>query len=273
MTVHVRQTISPAEARRCDTAGLRDQFLIADLFAPDEVRMTYTHLDRTIVGGAVPDGGNLALPAPKPVGNPNFCDRREIGIFCIAGTGAVVLDGNGIDMTATDCLYVPRGTASVAFEGDAQFYFVSTPAHHAYEVRKIAQGDAIRHDLGEQADANVRTLRQYIHPDVVDSCQLVMGMPTIASGSAWNTMPCHVHDRRSEVYLYFDMAESTRVFHFMGEPAETRHMVIKDRQAILSPGWSIHCGAGTGPYSFIWSMAGDNQVFTDMDFIAMEVLR
>lgn len=274
MTITVRQAVSPAEAKGFDTAQLRAHFLIEDLFAPGEIRMTYTHLDRTIVGGAVPGGRALDLPAPKPVGNPNFCDRREIGVFCIAGTGAVVLDDARHEMAATDCLYVPRGVGKVTFEGeDAVFYFVSTPAHHAYEAKKITQADAIRHDLGEQADANVRTLRQYIHPDVVQSCQLVMGVTTIASGSAWNTMPCHVHDRRSEVYLYFDMAEATRVFHFMGEPDETRHMVLANRQSILSPGWSIHCGAGTGPYSFIWSMGGDNQDFTDMDFIAMEDLR
>jgi 4-deoxy-L-threo-5-hexosulose-uronate ketol-isomerase len=274
MTIHVRQNIGPDEARDFDTTRLRDNFLVEDLFQPGQVRMTYSHLDRTIVGAALPDGATLELPAPKPVGNPNFCDRREIGVFCLSGTGAVVLDDDRIEMQATDCLYIPCGTGTVMFEGtDPHFYFVSTPAHQPHPVRKITQGEAIRHDLGQQADANVRTLRQYIHPDVTGSCQLVMGMTTIASGSAWNTMPCHTHDRRSEVYLYFDMAEATRVFHFMGEPSETRHMVIADRQAILSPGWSIHCGAGTGPYSFIWSMAGDNQDFTDMDFVAIEDLR
>ncbi|MGR3320332.1 MAG: 5-dehydro-4-deoxy-D-glucuronate isomerase [Pseudooceanicola sp.] len=274
MTIEVRQALSPDEARGLDTTNLRDRFMVQDLFATGEIRMTYTHLDRTIVGGVVPDGASLDLPAPKPVGNPRFCDQREMGIFCISGNGAVILDGESIDMAATDCLYVPKGTGSVVFEGaDARFYFVSAPAHHAYPARKITRDEAIRHDLGDQADSNVRTLRQYIHPDVTESCQLVMGMTSISSGSVWNTMPCHVHDRRSEVYLYFDMAAETRVFHFMGEPSETRHMVIANQQVILSPGWSIHCGAGTGPYSFIWSMAGDNQDFTDMDFIAMEDLR
>ncbi|MDK3074351.1 5-dehydro-4-deoxy-D-glucuronate isomerase [Sedimentitalea sp. JM2-8] len=274
MTIHVRQAIGPEETRTYDTARLREQFLIEELFSPGQVRMTYSHLDRTIVGGAVPDGAPLELPTPKPVGCPNFCDRREIGVFCIAGSGSLALDGERIGLAAGDCLYVPKGTGSVVFEGgDAQFYFVSTPAHRSYPMRKIRRDEAIRHDLGEVAEANIRTLRQYIHPDVTGSCQLVMGMTTIASGSTWNTMPCHVHDRRSEVYFYFNLAKATRVFHFMGEPSETRHIVVADRQAVLSPGWSIHCGSGTGPYSFIWSMAGDNQDFTDMDFVEMEDLR
>lgn len=277
MTITTRQAVSPAEARGLGTAALREHFLIDDLFVAGEVRMTYSHLDRTIVGGAVPTGAPLELPAPKPVGNPRFCDRREIGIFCIAGSGAVIVDGTPIPMAVMDCLYVPMGTGRVEFatgQGEApRFYFVSAPAHRACALCKITADDAIRHDLGEQADVNVRTLRQYIHPDVCESCQLVMGMTAIAEGSAWNTMPCHLHDRRSEVYLYFDMAEDARVFHMMGEPTETRHMVIANEQAILSPGWSIHCGAGTGRYAFIWSMAGDNQDFTDMDMVAMETLR
>lgn len=274
MTIQVRQAIGPNETRGLDTAGLRHNFLIDGLFQPGQLHMTYSHLDRTIIGGVMPAGAALDLPAPKPVGNPNFCDRREMGVICLSGSGAIGLDGERIAMEAADCLYVPRGTESVVFEGDdAQFYFVSTPAHQAHPMRKITQEQAIRLDLGSQADANVRTLRQYIHPDIIETCQLVMGITTIAAGSAWNTMPCHVHDRRSEVYLYFAMAPETRVFHFMGDPSETRHMVIADRQAVLSPGWSIHCGAGTGPYSFVWSMAGDNQDFTDMDFIAMEDLR
>jgi 4-deoxy-L-threo-5-hexosulose-uronate ketol-isomerase len=170
------------------------------------------------------------------------------------------------------------GCKEVEFASDdqskpAKFYFISLPAHHRYEIKKITAEDANRLELGSSSDANERVLRQYIHPDICDSCQLVMGMTSIETGSVWNTMPCHVHDRRSEVYLYFDMTEETRVFHFMGEPTETRHLVVADEQAILSPGWSIHCGAGTGRYSFIWSMGGDNQDFTDMDFVEMEDLR
>ena len=275
MTMPIRQVLSPTETRQLDTDGLRNNYLIDDLFKAGEINMTYSHLDRTIVGGIIPTGA-LKLKSEKQVGSPNFLDRREMGVFLLSGTGSVTVDGTAHAMTMHDCLYIPMGSEDVTFEsGDqpAHFYFISTPAHHRYGVKKIGKNDAIRHDLGEPKDANVRTLRQYIHPDVCDSCQLVMGMTSISEGSVWNTMPCHTHDRRSEVYLYFDMAETTRVFHMMGEPTETRHLVVAQEQAILSPGWSIHSGAGTGSYSFIWSMAGDNQDFTDMDFIAMEDLR
>lgn len=278
MTIQTRQAISPAEAKGFDTSALRENFLIEDLFLPGEIRMTYSHLDRTVVGGVIPLGEAVALPSPKPIGNANFLDRRELGVFCISGTGKLHVDAEVIDLAATDCVYVPKGCTDVRFASDdganpARFYLVSSPAHRRFALRKITADEAIRHDLGAQADVNIRTLRQYIHPDVCESCQLVMGMTSIAEGSAWNTMPCHVHDRRSEAYLYFDMDEQVRVFHMMGDPNETRHLVIKSEQAILSPGWSIHCGAGTGSYSSIWSMAGDNQDFTDMDFIAMEDLR
>lgn len=187
-------------------------------------------------------------------------------------------DGIPYEIANRVCLYLPMGIKEVSFssanaETPAQFYFISTPAHHTYPAKIITAEDANYLELGTQSDANVRVLRQYIHPETCDSCQLVMGITTISDGSIWNTMPCHIHDRRSEVYLYFDMAENTRVFHFMGDPAETRHLVVKGEQAILSPGWSIHSGAGTGRYSFIWSMAGDNQDFTDMDFIEMQDLR
>ncbi len=275
MTMPVRQVLSPTETRQLDTDRLRANYLIEDLFQPGKISMTYSHLDRTIVGGVIPTDGALKLASEKQVGSPNFLDRREMGVFLLSGTGTVTVDGEGVAMGAHDCLYIPMGCTDVTFDSsaDAHFYFVSTPAHHTYTLKKIAKDDAIRLDLGEAKDANVRVLRQYIHPDVCDSCQLVMGMTAIEEGSVWNTMPAHVHDRRSEVYLYFNMADDTRVFHMMGEPTETRHLIVSQQQAILSPGWSIHCGAGTGAYSFIWSMGGDNQDFTDMDFIAMEDLR
>ncbi len=278
MTIPVRQAISAAEAKTFDTDALRKNFLISDLFTPGEISLTYSHLDRTIVGGAMPGAEPLKLVSSKPVGSDPFLTRRELGVFNIGGAGQVVLDETSHMLDPTDCLYVPMGIADVRFTSNdpanpAKFYLISTPAHHAYPARLLTAEDANRLDLGADEDANKRILRQYIHPDICQSCQLVMGMTTILSGSVWNTMPCHVHDRRSEVYLYFDMADETRIFHFMGEPTETRHMVLKNEQAILSPGWSIHCGSGTGRYSFIWSMAGDNQDFTDMDFIAMEDLR
>ncbi|MEY1557783.1 5-dehydro-4-deoxy-D-glucuronate isomerase [Yoonia sp. R2331] len=278
MTIAIRQACSPSETKTFDTQTLRENYLIEDIFRAGEVTMTYSHLDRTVVGGAVPTGAALALKSSKQIGSPNFLDRREVGIINIGAPGTVTADGESHALKGRDCLYLPMGIMDVIFASDdaanpARYYFVSTPAHHAYKAQKIAPEDANLLELGTQSDANVRALRQYIHPDVCESCQLVMGITTIMDGSVWNTMPCHTHDRRSEVYLYFDMAEETRMFHFMGEPTETRHMLVTNEQAVLSPGWSIHSGAGTGRYSFVWSMAGDNQDFTDMDFVPMAELR
>ncbi|NRB20403.1 MAG: 5-dehydro-4-deoxy-D-glucuronate isomerase [Rhodobacteraceae bacterium] len=278
MSITVRQVSSPAETKTFDTAQLRANYLITDIFSPGDVTMTYSHLDRTVIGGAMPTTEPLMLRSCKQIGSPNFLDRREIGIINIGGAGTVSLDGEGHHLEATDCLYVPMGVKEVLFESrdptsPAKFYFVSTPAHHAYTAQKITAQDANLIELGTQSDANVRSLRQYIHPDICNSCQLVMGITTIKDGSIWNTMPTHTHDRRSEVYLYFDMQADTRVIHLMGEPTETRHLMVANEQAILSPGWSIHSGAGTGRYGFIWSMGGDNQDFTDMDFVAMADLR
>ncbi|QDG76019.1 5-dehydro-4-deoxy-D-glucuronate isomerase [Labrenzia sp. PHM005] len=274
----VRQVCSPLEAKGFDTNQLRANFLVEDLFAHGKISMAYSHLDRTVVGGVVPIAGALQLESNKQIGSENFLDRREIGIINIGAAGTIEADGSSYELASRECLYLPMGTVSVIFssataDDPAEFYFISTPAHHAFPAMKITEDDANCLELGASSDANVRILRQYIHPDVCKSCQLVMGITTILDGSVWNTMPCHTHDRRSEVYLYFDMNEETRVFHFMGEPTETRHLVMKEKQAVLSPGWSIHSGAGTGRYSFIWSMAGDNQDFTDMDFVAMKDLR
>lgn len=278
MTLSLRHAISPTETRTLDTGSLREAFLVPRLFVPGRIETTYSPYDRTIVGGAVPVGGPLKLESSKEVGSDPFLKRRELGIVNIGGPGTVTVDGQGVDLGAADCLYVPMGSEDVAFssadkENPARFYLVSTPAHHAYALRHISPDDANRLDLGDPTDCNQRVLRQYIHPDVCPSCQLTLGITQIKPGSVWNTMPCHTHNRRSEVYLYFDMAPETRVFHFLGEPEETRHMVIANEQAVLSPGWSVHCGAGTGSYTFVWAMAGDNQDFTDMDFVAMEDLR
>ncbi len=276
--ISVRQAVSPAEARHFDTSALREHFLLEDLFAAGGVRMTYSHFDRVVAGGAVPTTEPLLLLPSKPIGADPFLARREIGIVNIGGAGAVTADGVTYDLAARDCLYAGKGTQTLAFASDdaanpARFYFVSYPAHARYDNVKIAEADANRLELGSPSQANVRTLRQYIHPDICRSCQLVMGVTTLTDGSIWNTMPCHTHDRRSEVYLYFDMAPETRAFHFMGEPQETRHLVIANEQAVISPGWSIHCGAATQRYSFIWAMGGDNQDFADMDMVEMEALR
>lgn len=278
MTIEIRQVSSPTETKGFNTDQLRANYLIESLFVAGKLNMTYSHLDRSVVGGIVPLTTALPLLSHKQIGTEKFLDRREMGIINVGNAGKVTAGGISYDLAYTDCLYLPMGTDDVSFESadankPAHFYFVSSPAHHAYLPKKITANDAILLELGTQSDANKRKLRQYIHPDVVDSCQLVMGVTTIEDGSVWNTMPCHVHDRRSEIYLYFDMKQDTRVIHLMGEPDETRHLIVKNQQAILSPGWSIHSGAGTGRYAFIWSMAGDNQDFTDMDFIDMQDLR
>lgn len=278
MTITVRQNRSPSETKTFDTSVLRENYLFESLFSDGAISLTYTHLDRTILGGAVPLETPLKLESSKQVGSPNFLDRRELGVFNIGGAGKVTVDGEAVPLVATDCLYVPMGSVDVVFSSDsaaepARFYLMSLPAHHRHDLKKITAEEANRLDLGSDEEANKRVLRQYIHPDICQSCQLVMGMTRIETGSVWNTMPCHTHDRRSEFYLYFDMAPDTRMFHFMGEPTETRHLVVKNEQAIMSPGWSVHCGAATGRYSFIWSMGGDNQDFTDMDFVAMQDLR
>jgi len=278
MTIAVRQACSPAEARQFGTTELRDNFLVENLFAPGRVAMTYSHVDRVVVGGAVPMREPLPLLSSKPIGSDPFLARREIGIVNIGGAGSVEADGATYPLAVRDCLYAGKGTASLSFASDdaddpARFYFVSYPAHARHDTVKIGEADANCLELGSQSQANIRELRQYIHPDICRSCQLVMGVTTLADGSIWNTMPCHTHDRRSEAYLYFDMEPSARVFHFMGEPQETRHLVVANEQAVVSPGWSIHCGAGTSSYSFIWAMGGDNQDFADMDVVAMETLR
>ncbi len=278
MTSTTRQAVSAAEAKTFDTEALRRNFLLEDLFALGRTQSTYLHLDRLVVGSAVPLDQPLELPPGATVGTESFLDRRELGIFLIAGQGSVEADNQRYELAPNDCLYLPMGSAGVRFTSTdpaepARFYFVSAAAHQRHAAAKITQDEAIRLDLGSQPDANRRVLRQYIHPARCTSCQLVMGMTALEDGSVWNTMPCHRHERRSEVYLYFDMTPETRIFHFMGEPEETRHMVVADRQAIVSPSWSIHCAAGTGRYAFVWSMAGDNQVFTDMDAVAMDALR
>lgn len=274
----IRQVSSPREIRHFTTGDLRANYLIEDLFGEDRIQLSYSHLDRTVVGSAVPTQSPLTLESNKQIGSPGFLDRRELGVFNIGGPGRILVDDESHSLEYSDALYVSMGSSAPIFSSDdadnpARFYLVSTPAHARHVNRKITADQARLIELGRQADANVRKLRQYIHPEVCTSCQLVMGMTLIDEGSVWNTMPCHTHDRRSEVYLYFDMAADTRVIHLMGEPQETRHLVVANEQAILSPGWSIHSGCGTARYGFIWSMAGDNQDFDDMDFVAMEALK
>ena len=273
-----RYAIDPQAAAAMGTDELRANFLLPDLFRPGRIGLTYTHYDRMIVGGAVPAGGQLALQAIKPTGTKNFLDRREMVAVNIGGAGSIVADGETLAAGPRDMVYLGMGTDSVAFASDdadkpARFYLLSAPAHARHPNRVIRIGDAKRLDLGSQATSNERSIFQFVHPEGASTCQLVVGMTQLAPGSIWNTMPCHVHDRRMEAYLYFDLADDARVIHLMGEPDETRHLVVKSEEAVLSPPWSIHSGAGTSSYAFIWAMAGDNVDYTDVDPVAIGDMR
>ena len=273
-----RFAIDPAAAAAMGTDELRHNFHIEDLFQAGRISLTYTHYDRMIVGGAVPTGAPLQLQAIKPTGTKDFLDRRELIAVNIGGTGVIKAGGQSFDLQARDMLYLGMGSNDVSFASmdtaaPAKFYLLSAPAHQAHPSRLIRIGDAKRLDLGSKDTCNERSIFQFIHADGTKTCQLVVGMTQLAPGSVWNTMPCHVHDRRMEAYLYFDLAATARVFHFMGEPDETRHLVMRNEEAVLSPGWSIHSGAGTSNYAFIWAMAGDNVDYTDVDPVTMDDLR
>ncbi|WP_214475535.1 5-dehydro-4-deoxy-D-glucuronate isomerase [Mesorhizobium sp. dw_380] len=273
-----RFAIDPVAAAAMGTDELRHNFHIENLFQLGRVSLTYTHYDRMIVGGAVPTGVPLPLEAIKPTGTKNFLDRRELIAVNIGGAGSVTADGQSFELQARDMLYLGMGTQQVSFASanssePAKFYLLSAPAHQAHPSRLIRLDDAKRLDLGGKEACNERSIFQFIHANGAKTCQLVVGMTQLAPGSIWNTMPCHVHDRRMEAYLYFDLPQTARVFHFMGEPDETRHIVMRNEEAVLSPGWSIHSGAGTSNYAFIWAMAGDNVDYTDVDPVAMDELR
>ena len=271
--VEIRHALDPESVRALDTAGLRARFHMPGLFQRGAVKLVYTHYDRMIVGGAVPDGGELVLDAVQNTGTASLLERREMVVANIGAAGKVSAAGVDYALDTNDMLYLSMGSGPVTLSGEGRFYLISAPAHRAYPSRIVRPDEATRLDLGSAEDSNKRILRQYIHPGVMPTCQIVMGMTTLAPGSVWNTMPAHTHDRRSEVYLYFGMGEKQRAFHMMGEPGETRHLVMANEEAVVSPSWSIHCGAGTAAYSFIWAMAGDNVGFTDMDPVAMEDLR
>ena len=234
--------------------------------------MLYCEVERSVVGSAVPVNGALKLEAGKELASDHFCDRREVGILNIGGTGTVTVDGTVYDMDNLDCLYIGRGSKEISMDSNesskpAKFYILSYPAHADYPTTHAKKSDAEPVKLGSLKDSNERTIFKYIHPQGIRSCQLVMGITALEEGSVWNTMPCHTHERRTEVYLYFDIDEDAAVFHMMGTGDETKHIVVRDGQAVISPMWSIHCGAGTRAYTFCWGMGGENQVFTDMDHI------
>jgi 4-deoxy-L-threo-5-hexosulose-uronate ketol-isomerase len=278
LSINVRQVVGPEDTARRDTKGLREGFLIEGLFSKGDVNLTYSHLDRMIVGGIVPAEQDLVIDQVKETGTSQFLERREAAILNIGGMGTVIVGGVDYPLGFQDGLYVGMGQGAMSFRSDdptkpAEFYFLSAPAHRVCPTVLITLDTAKKVRTGSADAANARTINQYVHPEVCESCQLLVGLTIFEPGSVWNTMPAHVHDRRMEVYLYFGMDEATRIFHFMGEPHETRHLVVKSHDAVLSPGWSIHSGAGTGRYSFIWAMAGDNMSFTDMDKVPMESLK
>jgi 4-deoxy-L-threo-5-hexosulose-uronate ketol-isomerase len=268
---------SSAETNVASTAKLRDAFLIGDLFKPGALNAHYTDLDRMIIGGAVPTSAPLSLPnGAKQTGTGFFLERREIGIINIGAAGAVRVGATRYEMQPLDCLYVGMGEREATFEngaaGQAAFYFVSTPAHAKHPVAHTSAAQNRAAPIGEIAKCNRRRITKYIHPDGIKSCQLVMGFTEFEPGSVWNTMPPHTHSRRTEAYLYFDLGDQI-VVHLLGEPQATRHVIVRDREVVLSPSWSIHAGVGTGNYRFIWAMGGDNQAFADMDQVPLGELR
>jgi 4-deoxy-L-threo-5-hexosulose-uronate ketol-isomerase len=275
--MEVRNAIHPRDFESYTTDKIRKEFLVQNLFVPGELALTYSYYDRMIVGGACPNEP-LSLPAGKEIGTEYFLARREMGIINVGAKGAVTVDGEKYSLETTDGLYIGMGSKEVVFTSEnndhpAHFYLLSGPAHREYPTTKMGMDDAEKTSLGSASESNTRALNKYIHPDGVKSCQLVMGITALEPGNVWNSMPCHTHERRMEVYFYFNLADDAVVFHLMGKPDQTRHIVLRNEEAVLSPSWSIHAGVGTSSYSFIWGMVGENQTFTDMDTVAMDDLR
>lgn len=273
LSVETRHAVHEDHARGMDTGALRRHFLAQGMFRAGEIRLIYTHYDRFVMGGAVPDGAPLTLDHVEETRTPGFLDRRELGIVNIGGPGTVSAGGQDYAMGHGDVLYLGMGSGPVTFAGGGRFYLASAPAHRPCPARLITVDEAREVNLGATETSNKRTIRQFIHPQVMESCQLVLGYTSLLDGSVWNTMPAHVHDRRMEAYLYFGMTPEARVLHLMGEPKETRHLFVANEEGAISPPWSIHAGAGIGAYTFIWAMAGENIDYADMDMLpAAELL-
>ncbi len=256
--------------RRMTTQELRDHFVVEDLFQQGAVNLAYTNVDRAVVGGIVPLEEPLELKGGREMACTYFCERREVGIINLGGSGSIVVDGTTYAMASRECLYIRRGSRGILCASDnpaapANYYLVSYPAHADYPTTKAALKDANHIELGSLAESNRRTIHQFIRPGFIKSCQLVMGFTELHEGSVWNSFPPHTHDRRTEVYCYFDLPPNGTVMHFLGEPDETRHVTLHEKQVVLSPAWSVPCGAGTGAYAFVWAMGGENQEFDDMD--------
>lgn len=276
----IRQPIHSEHAKTLDTAGLRRHFLIEKLFQADQATLTYSQIDRIIVGGIHPvsQAVRFAADLGKHTGTSFFLERRELGIINIGGAAVVVADGKSYEVGPREALYIGQGAKDLSFASvdggqPAKLYFNSAPAHCHYPNRKVTLAEASPETLGDAKTSNRRTIHKFLVPNVLPTCQLVMGMTQLEPGSLWNTMPCHTHDRRMEVYFYFNMPDDGVVFHMCGEPTETRHVVVRNEQAVISPSWSIHTGVGTQAYTFIWGMVGENQVFPDMDHVAMTTLK
>ncbi|GHS87226.1 4-deoxy-L-threo-5-hexosulose-uronate ketol-isomerase [Synergistales bacterium] len=278
----IRYSGNPKDVMRYNTEELRNEFLIQGLYRPDDVTAVYSHVDRMVTLGVMPVSAKVSIDKGIDVwanfGTKFFLERREVGFFNIGAPGRVTVDGKEYKMGNKDCIYITKGAREVTFASDdgknpARFYGVSAPAHCSYETRFISIADAAKKPLGSVELSNKRVINQFIHPDVLPTCQLSMGLTTLDAGSVWNTMPVHTHERRMEVYTYFDLPQDGLVFHLMGTASETRHIVMRSGEAVISPSWSIHSGCGTSNYSFIWAMGGENQAFDDMDVIAAERLK
>ncbi len=275
--MEVRHAANPNDVKHYTTERLRNDFLIQGLFKPEETKVVYSHIDRIITGGVCPVKP-ITLEAGAEIRAKFFLERREMGIINIGPKGTVSVDGTKYELDTKDGLYIGMGSKEIVFSSNdqnnpAKFYFNSAPAHKTYPTVLIKPENCIRVELGSLEESNHRVITKYILPGQVESCQLVMGMTSLKPGSVWNTMPCHTHDRRMEVYLYFNLPENAVVFHYMGEPTETRHIVMRNEEAVISPSWSIHSASGTQSYTFIWGMVGENQAFDDMDAVAMKDLK
>ena len=268
---------SPYDFESYTTKRMREEFLVADLFEPGKLNLTYSHFDRMIVGGACPTGP-LPLIGGEALRADFFLQRREMGVINVGSPGSVRVDGESFPLSKTDGLYVGLGSKEVVFDSEsaanpARFYLLSGPAHKEYPTTKTTMAEAQKSEIGSPMESSVRTLNKYIHPEGVKSCNLVMGVTVLAPGNVWNSMPCHTHERRMEVYFYFDLAPKAVLFHLMGQPDKTRHIVVRNEQAVISPSWSIHAGAATSNYAFIWGMVGENQAFSDMDAVSLDDLK
>jgi 4-deoxy-L-threo-5-hexosulose-uronate ketol-isomerase len=278
----IRYSASQRDFKRYTTEETRAEFLIEKLFVADEILATYSHVDRMVVFGCMPV--SEAVPLDKGIdcmknfGTNYVLERRELGIFNLGGEGSIAVDGEVFETGIKDCLYLTQGTKQVTFRSKdatkpAKFYMISAPAHKVCKTTFLSMSDAKKKPVGDNATANKRVINQFIHPDVLETCQLSMGLTELDSGNVWNTMPAHTHERRSEIYYYFNIAEDQAVFHMMGEGQQTRHILVGNEQAVISPSWSIHAGCGTANYTFIWAMCGENLTFDDMDHIPINELR